>query len=80
MDVSQVSLFLLWCAAVNYGVLLLSFLGFVWAGEPMYRLHHRWFELSKNQFDAFAYAFFGLYKLAIWALMLVPGLVSSSLR
>jgi hypothetical protein len=29
MDVSQVSLFLLWCAAVNYGVLLLSFLGFV---------------------------------------------------
>jgi hypothetical protein len=46
----------------------------------MYRLHHRWFELSKNQFDAFAYAFFGLYKLAIWALMLVPGLVLSSLR
>lgn len=80
MDLSQLSLFLLWCAAVNYGVLLLSFLGFVWARESMYRLHHRWFELSKNPFDGFVYGFFGLDKLAVWVLMLVPGIVLSGMR
>lgn len=65
---------------MNYGVLLLAFLGFVMAKEPMYRLHSRWFQLSRSQFDVVAYAFFGVYKLAIWVLMLVPAIVISVLQ
>lgn len=77
---TPIASFLFWCAAVNYGVLLLAFFGFVTAREPMFRLHSRWFELSRSQFHAVAYGFFGLYKLAIWVLMLVPAFVIWGLR
>jgi hypothetical protein len=67
--------FLLWCAAINYGVLLLAFGGFVLAHDAMYRLHHRWFDLSPTRFDELVYGMLGIYKLAIWFFLLVPGLV-----
>ena len=41
----------------------------------MQRLHQRWFALSDVQIDALLYAFFGIYKLAIWFFLLVPALV-----
>lgn len=75
MNASWLSDFLLVCAAANYGLLLLSFVGFVLAREPMYRLHRRWFALSDTQLDAICYQFFGFYKLGIWFVLLVPGLV-----
>jgi uncharacterized protein DUF6868 len=67
--------FLLWAAILNYGVLILSFAGFVFAHDAMYRLHRRWFDLSVAQFDAALYFLFGLYKLGIWFFLLVPYLV-----
>src|SRR5882757_96796 len=37
---------LLWCAVINYGILLVWFLFFVLAHDRMYLLHGRWFRLS----------------------------------
>ena len=62
--------FLLWCALLNYGVLLIAFMSWVVLGDAWYRLHARWFE--RAQCDAAIYLMFGLYKLAIWLLFLVP--------
>lgn len=39
---------LLWCAAINYGVLLWWFLFFNFAHDWMHRLHGRWFRLSAS--------------------------------
>ena len=36
----------LWCAVINYGVLLVWFLFFILAHDLIYRLHGRWFRLS----------------------------------
>ena len=63
---------LLWCAVINYGVLLVWFLFFILAHDWMYRLHGRWFHLSTEQFDAFHYAGMSLYKIGILLLNLVP--------
>lgn len=64
--------FLLWCALLNYAVLLLAFIAWVGWGDALYRLHARWFRLERAQCDAALYMMLGLYKLAIWLLFLVP--------
>ena len=34
---------LLWCTVLDYGILLVWFLAFVFAHEAMLRIHGRWF-------------------------------------
>ena len=65
---------LLWAVILNYGVLLLWFLGFSLAHDPMYRLHRRWFVLSTERFDAIHYAGMAGYKIAILLFFLDPWL------
>jgi hypothetical protein len=62
----------LWCAVINYGVLLVWFLFFILARDSMHRLHGRWFRLSVEQFDALHYAGMAIFKLGIILLNLVP--------
>jgi hypothetical protein len=52
MDLALLHSFLLWCAAINYGILLVWFLVFTLAHDWVYRLHSRWFRLSPEMFDA----------------------------
>ncbi len=75
MDHRSLAEFLFWCAAVNYGLLLLAFGFFLVARDWMHKLHRRWFALPDPWIDAVVYAWFGAYKLAIWFLLLVPALV-----
>ena len=67
--------FLGWAAIFNL-ILLLIWAGlFIYARDWMVRLHSRWFKLSPEVFDAMHYAGMGLYKLAIWMLLVIPYLV-----
>ncbi len=63
---------LLWCAVINYGVLLWWFLFFTFAHDWMHRLHGRWFRLSAEQFEAIHYAGMAIYKIGIILFNLVP--------
>ncbi|MEX0701514.1 MAG: DUF6868 family protein [Planctomycetales bacterium] len=63
---------LLWCAIINYGVLLYWFLMFAFARDWVHRLHGRWFRLSAERFDALHYVGMTLYKLGILLFNLVP--------
>jgi Family of unknown function (DUF6868) len=63
---------LLWCAVINYGILLVWFLFFVLGHDGMYLLHRRWFRLSVEQFDMLHYAGMSLFKIGILLLNLVP--------
>ena len=42
---------LLWCALINYGVLFVWFLFFIFAHDWIHRLHGKWFRLSVEQFE-----------------------------
>ena len=64
--------FFLWCAVVNYGVLICWFLALLLAHGPLYRLHARWFQLSITQFDAIHYSAMAAYKVAILLLNVAP--------
>lgn len=72
MSVDLLKDVLLWCAAINYGVLVLWFALFTFAHDWMHRLHGRWFRLGAERFDALHYALIGIYKLLIIVFNLVP--------
>ena len=71
--------FLLWCTVINYGVLLLWFLVFVFAHDLIHRIHGKWFRLSRDQFDALHYAGMSIFKIGIILFNLVPLVVLSIL-
>lgn len=74
MPLSQLQSFLGWCAVLNYGMLLVAFLAWVFAGDALYRLHARWFRIDRARCDFALYLMLGLYKLAILAGCVVPWL------
>jgi len=75
MNIELARTFLLWCAVVNYVMLMMWFLGFAFAHDWMHRFHGRWFHLSREQFDALHYGGMSLYKIAILMFNLVPLIV-----
>jgi hypothetical protein len=72
MTVEAVQGVLLWCLVVNYGILLLWFLVFWFGHDWMFRLHSRWFHMSKERFDTIHYVCMAVYKLGILFFNLAP--------
>lgn len=64
--------FLLVCVVLDYAILLLWFAAFTLAHNGLYRLHTRWFVLSRERFDALHYAGMAVYKIGILLFFLVP--------
>ena len=75
MAVDQLHAVLLWTGAAHYALLVVAFVAWRIGGDAVYRLHARWFTLDRAQYHALAYLVFALWKLGIWLLFLVPGLV-----
>jgi hypothetical protein len=63
---------LLWSMVVNYGVLLIWFAAFTVAHDRIYALHHRWFSISRETFDALHYGGMAVYKIGVLLLNLAP--------
>jgi hypothetical protein len=63
---------LLWCAVINYALLLVWFLLSVLAHDWLHRLWGRWFRLSAEQFNAVNFTGIVLYKTGILLFNIVP--------
>jgi hypothetical protein len=72
MNINFIRHFLLWCTVINYCVLLIWFLAFMFAHDCMYRFHTRWFRLTTEQFDTIHYSAMAVYKIGILLFNLVP--------
>lgn len=72
MSIKMAGDVLLWCGAINYGLLLWWFLFFTLAHDWSYRITGRWFRLPVEQFDAMNYIGMALYKIGIILFNLVP--------
>ncbi|MFN8628501.1 MAG: hypothetical protein U0587_21340 [Candidatus Binatia bacterium] len=72
MTIETVRAALLWCAVINYAVLLLWFFVFTLAHDGLYGFHGRWFRLSGERFDALHYAGMSVFKIGILLLNLTP--------
>jgi hypothetical protein len=63
---------LLWCAVLNFGLVVVWFWLYALAHEWLYRLWGRWFRLTAEQFDTINFAGIALYKVGILLFNLVP--------
>ncbi len=61
-----------WSALINYALLTLWFLMFLFAHDWLYNFHHRWFDMPVQTFDAVHYLAMALYEVAIILFFLVP--------
>lgn len=72
MNLGHLSDFLLYSLVINYLILIIWFVVFVFAKDWMKRLHGQWFKLSDQQFDAIHYGGMAVYKIGILLLNLTP--------
>jgi hypothetical protein len=72
MNIELARSFFLWCTVINYGVLLLWGLLFMFAHDPLLRLWGKWVRVSVEQFDILNIAGITLYKIGVFLLNLVP--------
>ena len=73
MSVEVIRSALLWCTAINYGLLALWCVLFALPRGWMYRSWRRWgFRLSDEQFDALNYGGLMLYKMGVLLFNVVP--------
>lgn len=72
MDIQLVSRILLWCIIFDVCFLSLWFFMFLSARNWIYRMHTRWFRISKEQFDGIHYAGMAFFKLATWLFFIIP--------
>ena len=61
-----------WCALINISLLLSWFLMFAMAHDFVFNLHRRWFDLSRERFDAIHYTAMAIFKMGILFFNLVP--------
>ncbi|MDR0770904.1 MAG: hypothetical protein LBE75_06855 [Burkholderiales bacterium] len=80
MDIDFLRSFLLCCTAINYLIIVIWFLVFVFARGWLKRMHCRWFNLSDAQFDGIHYAGMAVYKIGILLFNLTPLIVLSLCR
>lgn len=72
MSIDVVRTFFLWCAVINYLVLVVWFLLLVFPHQWLYRLWGKWFGLTAEQFDAINFGGIALYKVGILLFNLAP--------
>ena len=61
-----------WCTLINFGLLLWWFLFIAFAHDFVYRMHSKWFTVSKDHFNAIHYAGITFFKITVFVFNLVP--------
>lgn len=72
IDLQTLRQILIWSLVVNYAVLIVWFGVFALAHDWIYRLHARWFRMSRETFDALNYGGMAVYKIGVLLLNLAP--------
>ncbi len=72
MDIQMILKVLLWCTIINYAILIIWFAALLFAGNFLFRLYSRWFELTRVQVNLMMYGAMALYKMGVLLLNAVP--------
>ena len=72
MSASTLRDFFMWCTIINVALLAFSAVFFSVASDWVYKMHSRWYPLSREVFNPIIYSFLGLYKLMVIVFNLVP--------
>ena len=77
MTIQLLQSFFMWCSIINIGLLLVTFAMITLCREWTYKIHSRWFNIPKENFDTILYCFLGFYKLLVWVFCIIPWIALS---
>ena len=63
---------LAWSAVLNMGILLWWFLFIALASDWVYKMHSKFYKISREHFDTIHYAGMAFYKICIFTFFIVP--------
>ncbi len=72
MDIETIRAFFGWCTVINGAFLLLPFVFCAKTGDWVYRMHSKWFPITRESFTLAMYCFIGGMKVLFIMLNLVP--------
>ena len=72
MEIQTLTTFFMWCTILNGGLLILSSLILLFAGDFVYGIHGKWFPMPRETFNVVIYAFLGLFKIFVLVFNVVP--------
>ncbi len=72
MTVELIKGILAWSAVLNIGVLLWWFLFLTFAGDWVYKMHSKFYNISRESFATIHYAGMTFYKICIFGFFIVP--------
>ena len=72
--------FFMWCSIINYGVLILWFVLFIFAHDSLKSINDKLMRRKTEYFDTLHYAGMSLYKIGIILFNLVPWIVLVIIR
>ena len=72
MDIDTVKAFFMWCTILNGALLVLSSVMCACGGDWVYRMHSKWFTISREAFNVALYCFIGLFKVLVLVFNLAP--------
>jgi hypothetical protein len=72
MNLDTVLRLLGWCTLINWAFLLFWWGMIAFAGDFVYRVHGKWFKMSRDTFDAMHYGGMVLFKMIILVCNLAP--------
>jgi len=72
MDIQALTMFFMWCTIINGGIMTLWVVFLVFAPDFVYRMHRRWFPISRESFNLIIYSFLGLFKIIFLVFNVVP--------
>lgn len=72
MTLQSLTDFFMWTAIINGGLLLLSTVFLVFLPDFTYRMQHKLFDISRDQYKGVIFGLVGVYKLLFITFSLVP--------
>ena len=72
MTIQMLQAFFMWWSIINMGLLILSTVLITTAGDWAYKMHSRWFNISRVTFNTVIYSFIGFYKILVFVFCIVP--------
>jgi len=75
MDIETVTRIFMWCTVFNAGLLVLTSVMCIYAGDWVYGMHSKFFSISRETFNVAIYSFIGLYKILVIVFNVIPYVV-----
>ena len=72
MDIQTHTSFFMWCAIINVSLYALSVIMLICLSDFVYRVHCKWFPMTKETYVIVIYSFIGLYKILLIVFVVVP--------